>query len=250
MKKKIMSCINIFKNKLNPPIEIEKEQIVVQKNEDLYGNRSYAQCGEDILISNALYAIGVKNPTYIDIGANHPWKLSNTAYFYRVGFRGINIEPNPNLIAAFNVERHADINLNIGISKESGNLNFYIMNDDTLSTFSKTDAENFVSHGFAITDIKKIETLSIRDVIDKYSNGVFPDLLNIDVEGFEKEILEGIDFKLNYPKIICVETADYSPNGKGKKRVELMNLIESNGYYLYADTNLNSIYVKNESWFV
>lgn len=68
------------------------------------------------------------------------------------------------------------------------------------------------------------------------------------MEESELEILQGIDYKSNYPKVICVETAEYSPIGAGGKRKDLMSFIESKGYHLYADTNLNSIYIKNEFW--
>lgn len=210
---------------------------------------SYSQCGEDLIIDYLFSLRGINMPSYIDIGANHPWFINNTAYFYKKGCIGINIEPNPDLISIFKEERSLDKSLNIGISNlASSEMDFYVMKDNTLSTFSKDEADNFVNHGKEIEKIIKITTLNIKDVIKEYNNNIFPDFLNIDVEGLELEILQGIDYNQNYPKVICVETADYSPIGAGKKRKDLMDFIESKGYYLYADTNLNSIYIKNELW--
>jgi glycosyltransferase involved in cell wall biosynthesis len=54
---------------------------------------SYSQCGEDIIIDFLLTWLKIKNPTYLDIGANDPVKLSNTYYFYKKGSRGVLIEP-------------------------------------------------------------------------------------------------------------------------------------------------------------
>jgi len=214
-----------------------------------FAKKSYSQCGEDLIVNYLFSLRGMNMPSYIDIGANHPWFINNTAFFYKKGCRGINIEPNPNLISIFEKERPLDKNLNIGISNlNTEKMDFYVMKDNTLSTFSKAEADNFVGHGKELEKIIKIKIDTIQEVLKKYNNEIFPDLLNLDVEGLELEILNGIDFINNYPKVICVETAEYSPIGSGKKRNNLMNFIESKSYYLYADTNLNSIYIRNEFW--
>ena len=62
------------------------------------------------------------------------------------------------------------------------------------------------------------------------------------------EIIEGIDIMLSYPKVICIETMSFSKNGKGKKNTLLIEFIKQKGYILYADTNINSIFVKKELW--
>lgn len=59
---------------------------------------SYSQCGEDLIVSFIFNRLGILNPNYIDIGAHHPYKLSNTAFFYESGSRGINIEPDQNYL--------------------------------------------------------------------------------------------------------------------------------------------------------
>src|SRR5690242_15209281 len=94
---------------------------------------SYSQCGEDAIIDYIFRLRGIHQPSYIDIGANHPFSLSNTAMFYVKGCRGINIDANPELISLFEEYRPQDINLNVGISDEESELDFYIMQDNTLS---------------------------------------------------------------------------------------------------------------------
>jgi FkbM family methyltransferase len=216
-----------------------------------YFQKSYSQCGEDLLINYVFQLRGIAQPTYIDIGANHPFLLSNTALFYKNGCRGINIDANPNLIKDFLKHRPKDINLNIGIGSEKGKLDFYIMNDPTLSSFSKEECANYCNTGkYFVKEVKPIEITTIENVLHDYFNGIFPDFLSLDAEGLDFDILKTIDYQKNFPKVICVEAAEYSPIGAGKRRTELIDFLASKGYYEYANTNLNAIMVKNEFWFI
>ncbi len=53
---------------------------------------------------------------YVDVGACHPFMYSNTALLYESGWRGINIEPNPNLMKNFHNHRPLDVNVVKAIS--------------------------------------------------------------------------------------------------------------------------------------
>jgi FkbM family methyltransferase len=212
--------------------------------------KSYSQCGEDLLIQYIFILRGIKNPTYIDIGANDPYYLSNTALFYKKGSRGVNIEANPSLHQKFMKHRSADINLNIGISSSEDELDFYIMEDDTLSTFSKTESDNMQAQGNKLREIKKVKLQTVDQVIRQHCNGKFPDFLSIDVEGMDFDILRSIDFSVYRPKVICVEAAEYSPIGAGERRSELIDFLASRDYYEYANTNLNAIMVDRKFWFI
>ena len=212
--------------------------------------KSYSQCGEDLLIQYIFTLRGVKNPSYIDIGANDPFFLSNTALFYKKGSRGINIEANPQLMKQFITNRPKDINLNIGISNKEEELDFYIMEDNTLSTFSKEECDFMVSKGKTLKAVQKIKLITIADVLEKYFGNQFPDFMSIDVEGMDFQILQSINFENSRPKVICVEAAEYSPVGAGARRGELIDFLVAKGYYEYANTNLNAIMVDRKFWFI
>jgi len=216
----------------------------------LHFKKSYSQCGEDLLIQYIFNLRGILKPSYIDIGANDPFFLSNTALFYEIGCRGINIEANPTLAERFKIHRPQDINLNIGIDSNPGELDFYIMQDNTLSTFSKEECDSMVAQGKLLSEIKKIRLTTIDAILEKHFNNQFPDFMSIDVEGMDFEILQSIDYLKSSPKIICVEAAEYSPIGAGARRNELIDFLISKNYYEYANTNLNAIMVRKDFWFI
>ena len=99
---------------------------------------THSQYKEDLVI-DALFS---HNPRgfYVDVGANDPEVFSNTQLLYDKGWRGINIEPEPNLYEKLCVKRTRDINLNIGAGPEPGIMTFYRMSADTLSSFNKEAA--------------------------------------------------------------------------------------------------------------
>jgi FkbM family methyltransferase len=211
--------------------------------------KSYSQSGEDLIVKYIFDALGVQRPSYMDIGAHHPFYLNNTALFYENGSRGINIEPDPTLIRAFLDCRKEDINLNIGISDRQSVLDFYIINDPVLNTFSKEEAEGYGGEGeYQVVEKRKIEVDTVQSVIGKYREGKFPDFLTIDAEGVDEIVLKSVDFRNNFPLVICVETISFSNFGMGKKNLELIEFVKSLGYLLYADTNINSIFVRKEKW--
>lgn len=210
---------------------------------------SYSQCGEDLIVKFIFDNLNIINPTYLDIGAHHPYYLSNTALFYKNGSRGINIEPDPSLFKQFLKDRTEDTNLNVGIGDKNEILDFYIISSPTLNTFSKTEAEKYIEEGdYKIQEIKKIEVLSLSEILNKIKSDVFPQFLSVDAEGVDEIVIKQIDFENNYPMVICLETISFSTSGKGVKNLQLINYIIEKGYFVYADTYINTIFVRREIW--
>jgi FkbM family methyltransferase len=211
--------------------------------------KSYSQSGEDLIVKYIFDVLGISRPSYMDIGAHHPYYLSNTALFYELGSRGINIEPDPTLMQAFLQHRKEDRNLNIGIAETKGVLDFYIINNPVLNTFSREEAENYYMEGdYRIVDEKKVPVNTIQSVLTEYCNGQCPEFLTIDAEGVDEVVLKSLDLARNFPIVICVETISFSNTGKGEKNHALIDFIRSQGYLLYADTYINSIFVRKEKW--
>jgi FkbM family methyltransferase len=210
---------------------------------------SYSQTGEDVIIDFIFqHILRLPNFTYFDIGAHHPTYLSNTALFYKNGMTGICVEPDPVLHEKIVKARSKDTCLNIGIGfNEDENLEeeleFYIMSARTLNTFSRQEAERLNSEGqYKIVESKKIPVIHIHKLFKKY---FIPDFLSIDVEGIDMEILHSINIEKYRPKVICIETAEFSPVPPGRKEEEAIIYLKEKGYMVYADTFNNTIFIDN-----
>ena len=84
-------------------------------------------------------------------------------------------------------------------------------------------------------------------VIENHCGGVFPDFLSLDAEGVDEIILTDLHNLNSLPKVICVETAEYSTTGDGRdSTAAIFGILEPLGYMLYANTCINSIFVLRE----
>ena len=210
---------------------------------------SYAQAGEDRVLKFLFSSMGINQIAYLEIGTNNPIDINNTYLFYLGGSRGVCVEPNPTLIRKIKKIRPKDICLNVGISPDNkeGELDFYIFdNNDAekgLSTFSKKEAEQVqnTTH-IKIEKVTKIPVTPINSVLAKYFPDKAPDLISIDVEGLDLEILQTIDFTTCRPIAVCVETVNFTMSHRKTKNKGIINFMEKQGYFVYADTGLNSIF--------
>lgn len=202
-----------------------------------------------MILRHIFNSLKIYQPSYIDVGANHPYMLNNTAYFYLSGSRGINIEPNPQLSELFQQERPDDVNINAGISDREEERPFYMIVPSVFGTFSKEVADDFVhKHGYRLQDTVPVQCTTVTGVLQKHFAGRCPDFISIDAEGVDEVIVDSIvNDKLSFTAI-CVETISFSSAGMGVKNHELIEKIVSAGYLNYADTNINTIFVKKDVW--
>ena len=211
----------------------------------LHTKKSYAQCGEDLII-DFLFTnyLKIKKPSYPDIGAHHPSYLSNTYLFYKKGCKGVCIEPDPTLFYQIKKKRPKDICLNIGIgTKQEESTDFYIMSAKALNTCSKKEAERIQNYGNQkIEKVIKIPLVIINKIIEEYFDEC-PNLISLDIEGLDFEILKSLNFNLYKPEVICAETLTYTEDKSETKIQNIIDLIVSKGYFIYADTFLNTIFV-------
>jgi len=211
--------------------------------------RSYSQCGEDLIVEFILDALKISKPSYLDIGAHHPTFLSNTYLFYRKGGHGVCIEPDPVLCRELKGRRRRDICLNVGIGiTQEDEASFYILSSRALSTFSREEAERYQGYGHhKIEQVIRMPLVPVNDIIRKYFSEP-PRFVSLDTEGMDLAILKTFDFGSFRPPVFCVETLTYTEDKLENKIPEIIDLMVSKGYRIYADTFINSIFVDEEAW--
>ncbi len=190
----------------------------------------------------------IERPSYLDLGAYHPFHLSNTALMHIGGSRGINVEPDPDSFDAFRQQRPYDINLNIGVGSEPGQLTFYRLSTPTLSTFSKAAAEQAVEESRGRHQIVDTVDVEVQTVTQILAGQPVPDFLSIDVEGLDLEILQTMPSWPGQPSVVCVETITYSEHGQGVKLPEITRQMDKLGYMPFADTYINTVFVLRDRW--
>ena len=208
--------------------------------------KSYSQCGEDLIIEFIFNTLGIHQPSYLDVGAYHPYQLNNTALFYCKGSRGVNIEPNFDNYSLFLSERKADKNLNIAIAASKGELMYYQFDTPTLNTLCPKEAKRYESKGFNLIRSSHVATDTIGNIINNhFIKG--PQLLSLDIEGYEDVVIDGLRSVKHLPLVVCAETVEYSEGLEGDKNQAIINSILKLGYVIYADTHINTIFIKKEN---
>ena len=169
-----------------------------------YFNISFSRSGDDIqlmkLINNSSPGV------YVDIGSWHPIKASNTYYFYLRNWKGICIDPNPELASSFNKTRPKDIFINAGIGKSNAKLDYFMFEESSMNTFSKEFIQRNNLQSKIIKEIQ-VPIFSLKDVLDniiKENDRI--DFFDIDVEGLDLEVLKTNDWEKYRPKVIIIES--------------------------------------------
>jgi len=200
-----------------------------------YSTRSYSQEGEDMILRRIFE--GERKGFYVDIGAHHPKRFSNTYYFYKQGWRGINIDATPGSMRAFNKSRPTDINIEAPVSRTRQTLTFYMFDEPALNGFSKQLSEQRSANGQAYKIIRTIdiETVTLSEILSKHlPKGQLIDFMSIDVEGLDYDVLLSNDWSRFRPKIILVEIPNRSLEDLFKH--EITKLLNSEGYVITSKT--------------
>jgi FkbM family methyltransferase len=184
------------------------QKLVKIKNNylDGYALKSYSQEGEDMIL-NRFFEKQQKG-FYVDIGAHHPKRFSNTYFFYKKGWAGINIDAMPGSMKLFNQYRKRDINIEKPVSDKKQILTYYAFNESALNGFSKelSKERNNNDNDYQIIFEKDIETLTLEEILDvNLPDSQEIDFMSIDVEGLDFMVLKSNNFKKYKPKFILIE---------------------------------------------
>lgn len=201
-----------------------------------YGGRTYAQHGDDLMALNVFKALGIERPSYLDVGAYHPFTISNTALLYERGCRGINVEPNEALFSAFLKERPDDINICCGVAPAAGSRTFYhVAGDPGRNTFDLA-----VALELGVVREVELPVLTLNQIVDTRAGGVWPDFLSIDIEGLDVAVLAATDFGPQPPKLIVAEAL----HGTADACADLRMVMRDKGFAPLCRAGSNIFFVR------
>ncbi|MBK1648837.1 SAM-dependent methyltransferase [Rhabdochromatium marinum] len=210
---------------------------------DPWAGRSWSQEGEDQILLRIFAQ--QSSGFYVDVGAHHPKRFSNTYLFYRRGWSGINIDAMPGSMRLFHRWRPNDINLEFGIGNEKKQLDYYVFNEPALNSFSPELSlhRHDTQSADQIEKIIKVTVLPLSSVFDHYlPHGQEIDFMSIDVEGLDWEVLQSNDWSKYRPKFVLVEMLDSSLHDIENSAIARLML--DAGYALYAKC-VNTVFFKN-----
>ena len=193
----------------------------------------YGEFGEDIFINRIFKDIKIGR--YVDVGCYHPFKGSLTAQLYKKGWNGINIDLSKSSIDLFNIARKKDINLNLAISDFNGETNYY--ENSPINQQNSLIKDNDNQKKIKI-QCKRLSSILLENHFNKF------EYLNIDVEGSEQNVINGIDLSKYRPILITIENnnlhiKDYIKN-------EIYNILIKNNYTFISKTGVTNFFLKNE----
>lgn len=203
---------------------------------DKYSFLIYSIDGEEMFL-RALFGEKERG-TYVDIGANHPWRFSNTFWAYSRGWRGINIEPDIHNYELLSGIRNRDVNINCGISDVETSMDYYMFEESALNTFCYDE----ISNKKEIIEMRKVPVRRLDTILEEYNISEI-DFIDIDVEGMELKVLNSINW--NKVNISCILVE--------QRKMSLFDVVESSvckfladrGYVPLSKYNRTVIYTKS-----
>jgi FkbM family methyltransferase len=203
-----------------------------------YLRLSYSQEGEDLLLERLFD--GKKSGFYVDVGAHHPRRFSNTFRFYKLGWNGINIEPNPDALKLFQRRRKRDINVGLGVADSQNHLTYFMFNEPALNSFDRALSEERQSIRYQIIGTKSIPVRRLSDILEDFlPSEVHIDFMSIDVEGYDFQVLKSNDWARFRPTYVLVESQGFDLIDPGKEPIH--TFLQQQQYELFAKT-LNTLF--------
>jgi FkbM family methyltransferase len=184
------------------------------RDPDMLPNVCYGQDGEDLILNRLLE--GQMQGFYVDVGAHHPVRFSNTYMFYKRGWRGINVDAMPGSMSKFDKVRPRDINIECGVAGASGKLMYHRFNEPALNTFDAAEAEHKNKPPYQLIDSVEVAVERLDALLARHLPAVKQiDFLSVDVEGKDEEVLRSNDWNRYRPRYILAETL----------RTDMLNLV-------------------------
>jgi FkbM family methyltransferase len=205
---------------------------------------SFSQEGEDLTLQRI---VGDKHDGFfVDVGAHHPTRFSNTHLLYQRGWTGINIDATPGSMAVFRKKRRRDINLEVAIAREPGVVVLHLFDDPALNSASEELSYRRERESeYRIVGTVEVPARPLREVLDEHlpRSVTEIDLLTIDVEGHDFDVLASNDWTRFRPRVLLLERLNSSVEEVvGSREAQFL---QSFGYVLHSKLVNSIIFVSD-----
>lgn len=207
----------------------------------------FGQHAEDVLVRK-LFDRKKRDGKYLDLGAYHPFRFSNTAYFWLKGWSGVNVDANPQSIKLFDAARPADVNICAALVEQKaldqGLTHIQLMlpsHRDTRTGVSATgtvDASLAAEHNQA--EGISVPATSVNQILRAYDLRTV-DYLNVDIEGYDERIICEFDFDFCRPQVITIE--DFAHDLTELAATPITQHLRAQGYALVARAGSASVFL-------
>ena len=203
---------------------------------------SYAQNQEDVVLHRLTKF--VERGVFVDVGAAHPVIHNVTYSLYLSGWRGINVEPMAAEAQMLRSTRPDDVTHQLAVGASAGSVVIYTgPSENRGATTARSDiADRYRSQGQTFST-ETVEMVRLDTLLDSAGLDEIH-VLKIDVEGLEKEVLEGVDLTSYRPWVLVVEST--RPNSTEDTSHEWESMILDSGYGMTLFDGLNKFYVRTD----
>lgn len=198
---------------------------------------SFAQDAEDLVLDRLLHQL---DPGfYVDVGAYHPVVISNTWHFYQLrGWRGICVEPNPEMAKVLRQRRPRDIVVETAIGTRSGTAQYEMFGEPNYNRLAKdAPPPDYLRRLLPGKKTVTVPMATLAEILAAHLPLSTPvDLLTVDCEGHDFEVLRSNDWARYLPRAICVESHD------PQEEKEIVSYLKERKYDLSAKINHSLIF--------
>jgi len=166
---------------------------------------SFAQEAEDLILADLFPADW--RGFYVDVGAHHPYRFSNTAYFSLRGWSGINIDAAPGTTASFAQARPHDVTLECAVGETEGTMDFFLFDEPALNTLEPERVKQLERDtAYRVKEVRRLAVRRLDSLLAEHlPAGRSIDFLSVDVEGHEMAVVRSNDWQRFRPRFVLLE---------------------------------------------
>lgn len=211
--------------------------------------KNRAEGDVDKIVRRRFFPGGGSGRVFVDVGAAGPDYLSISALFRGLGWRVIAIEPNPMFFQAHKDRGHEVYQYACG-ERDEDNIDFVVVDShgakyesgqvsfESFSSIALKDSYASLKRNLDTRTIK-VNLRRLDTILKQHAPDIDRiDILSVDVEGWELEVLKGLDVSRYRPRVMIIENLFL------EERYEIH--MKEIGYVLWKRIRPNDVYVDSK----